>query len=178
MNDPINLVKAQDKENFRRERKIFIFRIISLVFISFVGLVSIILFILYLRISPEAIRREQSQVVQSIAFQKNKLAKLNLLNDRLRGINQVLRERKNYTTILNSILSEIPQEARAQVLSINKSSVSLTVTSSSLLPLNKFLNNILELSENKKYIREMVIESLTIDSRTGSYSLSIKAKVI
>lgn len=178
MNDPINLVKAQDKENFRRARKIFILRIISLVFISFVGLVSIILFILYLRISPEAIRKEQSQVVQSIAFQKNKLAKLNLLNDRLRGINQVLRERKNYTTTLNSILSEIPQEARAQVLSINKSNVSLTVTSSSLLPLNKFLNNILELSEKKKYIREMVIESLTIDSKTGSYSLSIKAKVI
>lgn len=178
MNDPINLVKAQDKENLRRERKIFLLRTISLIFISFVGLVSIVLFILYLRISPEAIRREQSQVVQSIALQKNKLAKLNLLNDRLRGINQVLKERKDYTTTLNSILSQIPQEARAQVLSINKSNVSLTVTSASLLPLNKFLNNILELSENKKYIREMVIESLTIDSKTGSYSLSIKAKVI
>lgn len=178
MNDSINLVKAQDKENFRRERKVFILRIISLVFISFVGLISIVLFILYLRISPEEIRKEQSQVVQSIAFQKNKLVKLNLLNDRLNGINQVLRERKNYTTTLNSILSQIPQEARAQVLSINKNNVSLTVTSASLLPLNKFLNNILELSERKKDIREMVIESLTIDSKTGSYSLSIKAKVI
>lgn len=178
MNDSINLVKAQDKENFRRERKIFILRIISLVFISFVGLISIVLFILYLRISPEEIRREQSQVVQSIAFQKNKLIKLNLLNDRLNGINQVLKERKNYTTTLNSILSQIPQEARAQVLSINKNNVSLTVTSASLLPLNKFLNNILELSERKKDIREMIIESLTIDSKTGSYSLSIKAKVI
>lgn len=178
MNDSINLVKAQDKENFRRERKIFILRIISLVFISFVGLISIVLFILYLRISPEEIRKEQSQVVQSIAFQKNKLVKLNLLNDRLNGINQVLRERKNYTTTLNSILSQIPQEARAQTLSISKNNVSLTVTSASLLPLNKFLNNILELSERKKDIREMIIESLTIDSKTGSYSLSIKAKVI
>lgn len=178
MNDSINLIKAQDKENFRRERKVFILRIISLVFICFVGLISIVLFILYLRISPEEIRREQSQVVQSIAFQKNKLVKLNLLNDRLNGINQVLKERKNYTTTLNSILSQIPQEARAQVLSINKNNVSLTVTSASLLPLNKFLNNILELSERKKDIREMIIESLTIDSKTGSYSLSIKAKVI
>lgn len=178
MNESINLVEAQDKERLKHYRKIYALRVISLVFASFVAVISVILFFLYIRISPSSIKEEQVKVIQSIAFQKNKLAKLNLLNDRLRGINQVLKERKNYTTALNSLLEQVPEGARAQTLSISKTGVSLTVTSTSLLPINKFLNNVLELSSNKQFIREMIIESLTIDSKTGTYSLSIRAKVI
>ena len=178
MSESINLVKVEESESSRRYRKVFILRIISIIFVSFVGIVSIILFILYARISLSSIKREQSAVLQSITFQKNKLAKLNLLNDRLRGLRQVLKDRKNYTDVLNTLLSQIPSGASASALSIGKSGITLTVTSKSLLPINKFLNNVVELSGKKNLIREMVIESLSIDSRTGTYSLSIKAKTI
>lgn len=178
MNESINLVKAEESEGSRRHRKVFVLRVISIVFVSFVGIVSIILFILYARISVSSIKREQSIALQSITLQKNKLAKLNLLNDRLKGLSQVLKERKNYTDILDSLLEQIPSGASASALSIGKSGITLTVTSASLLPINKFLNNVVELSRKKNFIREMVIESLSIDSKTGTYSLSIKAKII
>jgi len=178
MNEAINLVKTEERDDLRRHRKIFILRLISLVFMGFVGVVSIILFVLYARISVSSVKREQSKVVQNIVFQKDKLAKFNLLNDRLRGINQILRDRKNYTITLNSLLGQIPVGASATSFNINKDGVSLTVASQSLLPLNKFLNNVVDLSSKKHSIREMVIESLTIDSKSGIYSLSIKAKTI
>lgn len=178
MNSSINLVRAQDRENLQRRKKIFILRAISITFISFVGIVSIILFILYARISVSSIKKEQALAAQNIVLQKDKLAKLNLLNDRLRGIKEILKERKNYTTTLNSLLEQVPVGATTSSLSINKSSVSLTVTSSSLLPINKFLNNIVDLYTKKHLIREIVIESLTVDTRSGTYSLSVKAKTI
>lgn len=178
MNESINLVKAEDKENLRRQRKIFILRIISLVFISFVGIVSIVLFILYTRISLSSIKKEQTQVTQNIVFQKDKLAKLSLLDDRLKGINKIFRDRKNYTTTLNLLLDQIPVGASAKSLNINKDGISLSITSPSLLPINKFLNNVVDLSSKKHSIREIVIESLSIDSKSGVYSLAIKAKII
>lgn len=178
MNDSINLAKAESSGDLRKRKKILILRTISFIFVGFVGIVSIILFILYARISVSSVKREQAKVTQSIALQKDKLAKFNLLNDRLRGINKILMERKNYTNILNSLLGLIPTGASPSVLNINKDGISITITSSSLLPLNKFIDNTVDLTSKKSLIREMVIESLVIDSKTGIYSLSIKAKII
>lgn len=178
MSESINLVKAEDKDNLRRQRKIFILRIISLVFIGFVGLVSVILFILYSRISISSVKKDQAQVAQNILFQKDKLAKLNLLNDRLRGINKVFHDRKNYITTLNLLLDQIPLGASAKSLNINKDGISLSISSSSLLPINKFLNNVLDLSSKKNTIQGVIIESLSIDSKSGVYSLAIKAKPV
>lgn len=178
MSESINLIKTREKEELRRQRKVFFLRTISFIFVGFVGIVSIILFFLYSRTSVSAIKKDQAQVLQNITFQKEKFAKYNLLSERLKGINQVIKGRKNYTTTLNSLLSQIPTGASATALTINKDGVTLTVTSSSLLPINKFLNNTVDLSSKKSLIRELTIESLTIDTRSGTYSLSVKAKNI
>lgn len=178
MNESINLVRAQGKDDFRRHRKIFILRLISFIFVGFVGLVSVILFVIYTRTSISDIKKDQAKVAQGILFQKEKLAKFNLLNDRLRGINQVFKTRKDYTSTLNSLLEQVPTGASATALGISKDGVTLTITSNSLLPINRFLNNTVDLSAKKNLIRELVIESLTIDTKSGNYSLSIKAKTI
>lgn len=177
MSDSINLVKAQSREGEERKRRAYILRVISLVFLSFVGLVSIILFILNARISASSIKKEEVVTVQAISAQKEKLAKYNLLNDRLKGISEILKNRKSYTKALNTLLSQVPEGAGTSSLNIEKNDVTLTVNSSSLLPINKFLNNVVELSAKRDVIKDMVIESLSIDSKTGIYSLSVKAKL-
>lgn len=178
MNDSINLVGAQETGNVRRHKRVFVLRVISLVFLSFVAVVSIILFVLNIRVSTSSIKNEQAFVTRNISLQKDKFAKLNLLNDRLKGIRQVLKDRKNYTATVNSILDQVPSGASASTLSINKDGITLTVASGSLLSINKFLNNVIDLSIQKRLIKDMVIESLSIDTKTGIYSLSIKAKTI
>lgn len=177
MSDSINLVTAQTRENEKRKKRAYVLRIISLIFISFVGIVSIILFVLNARISLSSIKKDEVATVQAISAQKDKLAKYNLLNDRLKGIFEIVKNRKSYTNVLNTLLSQVPQRVGASSLSIEKDEVTLTVNSQSLLPINKFLNNVVELSAKKDVIKDMVIESLSIDSKTGIYSLSIKAKL-
>lgn len=177
MNDSINLLKTETKESYSRQKTTYVLRIISIVFVFFVGLISIILFFLNSRISISSVKNEQAATLQSIALQKDKLSKFYLLNDRLKGVEDIIKNRKNYTTILNILIDQIPSDAGISSLEIDKENISLTVNSTSLLPLNKFLNNMIDLSINKHSIKNMKIESLTIDSKTSSYSLSIKAKI-
>ncbi len=177
MNDSINLVTADTRENLKRKKRTYVLRIISIVFLVFVGLVSIILFILNSSLSLSSVKKQEVATIQSISLQKDKLAKFNLLNDRLKSIKDVLKDRKNYTNTLNVLLDQIPQGVGTSSLNIEKSDVTLTINAVSLLPINKFLNNVIELSSKKKVIKDMVIESLSIDSKTGIYSLSIKAKL-
>lgn len=177
MNNSINLVKTEDRENSKRKKTTYILKIISIVFVSFVVLVSIVLFILSARFSLSSVKNEEAATLESITHQKNKLSKFYLLNDRLKGIEEILKNRKNYTNSLNTLMGQIPAGATASSLQVDKGNITLTVNASSLFPINKFLNDVINLSINKHIIRDMTIESLTIDSKTGTYSLSIKGKL-
>lgn len=178
MNSSINLVKVDARQDSKRKKRVYALKVISIVFLFFVTAVSIILFILSARISVDSIKKDEGVATQSLLLQKDKLVKIYLLNDRLKSIESVLKQRKNYTNTFNTLLDQIPAEVSTTSLSIDKGDIALTVNSASLLPINKFLNNIIDLSTKKKLIRTMTIESLTIDSKTGTYSLSIKAKII
>lgn len=177
MSSAINLVTVDTKENAKRKKRTSLLRLISLIFLGFVGLTSIILFILNIRISVSSIKKDQAMTLQNITAEKNKVSKIYLLSDRLRNIREVIKSRKDYTSTLNVLLQQIPDGANATSVALDKGEVTLTVNSPSLLPINKFLNNILDLSSKKTVIKDMTIESLTINSKTRLYSLSIKAKI-
>lgn len=176
MSSSINLVTADTRENAKRKKRTYILRLISLIFLGFVGLVSVILFILNARISLDSVKKEQNVALQDITAQKNKVSKIYLLSDRLKNIREIIKQRKNYTSTLNLVLQQLPDGVTASSLEIDKGDITLTVKSSSLLPINKFLNNIVDLS-SKKTIKNMTIETLTINPKNGLYSLSIKAKI-
>lgn len=177
MSDSINLLRTEVKGDSRRLRTTNILRIISLIFLGFVGLISIILFILNSRISVSSVKTEEATVLQNISLQKEKASKYYSLNDRVKGIGEILKNRKNYSSNLNVLIAQVPDGSAISSLEIDKGNIALTVNSSSLLPLNKFLNNMIDLSINKHQIKNMTIESLSIDVKTGNYSLSIKAKI-
>lgn len=175
-NASINLINSE-KLNVRERNRILILRWISLVFLSFVALFSIVLFILEKRISINEIKGQQNAALQRISLLKDRNAKYNLLTDRLRIIKSLISIRKNYTVTLNAILSEIPNGLNVRSLTVDKEGILVSVSSNSLLPINEFLNRATSKLE-KKVIKDMTIEGLTIDKQAGIYSLSIKAKSI
>lgn len=173
-NASINLITSE-KTNVRERNRILILRWISLVFLSFVALFSIVLFILEKRISIEKIKGQQNAALQNISLIKEKNAKYNLLTDRLRIIKGLVNSRKNYTSTLNAILAELTEGVNIRSLTVDKDGILISVTSNSLLPINEFLNRVTA-KLDKKVIKDMTIEGLTIDRQVGLYSLSIKAK--
>lgn len=175
-NSSINLITSE-KTNVRERSRILILRWISLVLLSFVALFSITLFILEKRLDLEKIKSEQNAALSKISLLKERNAKFNLLTDRLRLVKSLLTTRKNYTGTLSAILSQLPSGVNVRSLTVDKDGVLLSVTSNSLLPINEFLNSV-TINLEKKVIRDMTIEGLTVDKKTGFYSLSLKAKSI
>lgn len=178
MSESINLVQGENKVSLARRNRTLILRIISLVFLASVALFSIILFFINNRLSVEDVKKQESITLQKIAQISDRNAKYALLNDRLKGINTILNSRKNYAVFLNAVSGTVPDGAFLTMLTVDKDGLLLTVSSSSLLSINTFLNNIVSQSLNKHLIKDIVIQGLTIDRDNGIYSLSIKAKPI
>lgn len=174
----INLLRTEEHESEKTLKRKFALKIISFVLLFFVLLTSIILFIISSRISPEAIKSEQESVLKTLTREKDKQAKYGLLTERLSSINQVLGNRKNYTNTLNALIAQIPPGVNTTGLSVQDADITLTVNSNSLRSINDFMTKILDTVSKKHLIRDMTIETLTVDRATGTYSLSIKAKII
>lgn len=174
-NGGINLISTE-KSNLADRNRVLILRSLSLIFLGVVMFVSIILFILDKRISVDSIKNEENSSLQQVSLLKDKYAKYNLLNDRLKTINSLIVSRKNYTSLVDFVISQLPSGVNIRALSIDKEGVLISINSDSLLPINQFLNNLAQ--TNKKVLSGLTIEGLTIDSQTGLYSLSVKAKPI
>lgn len=176
MNNDINLVKKNVDGADNRKTKIL--RNGAIAFALLIAILSIILFVLSRRNSLESIKKEQNTVLQNITFLEEKAAKFDLINDRIRNIEKVLDARKNYIETVNTIIQEVPNDASVVFVSIDKGVILMTISSASLLSINEFLDRFIGIAEEKHVIKDTTIESLTINSQSERYLLSIKAKLL
>lgn len=174
MNSDINLIKRET--GGRSAKRLKYLRILSIVIASLVVLTSVALFIATRQNSLEGVKAEQNSLLQNILSLQEKAAKLNFLNDRLRNIESITNERKNYIKTVNIILDGLPSDVLTTSLTLDKNDVLLTVSSSSLSSINEFLNNTIEVAQEKHLLRDLIIESLAAQSR--QYSLTLKAKLL
>ena len=177
MNSDINLISNQDRESVEKRKRVKIVRVIAIIALFFTAFISILTFALNQQISLSGLKKEQNSILQSMSLLSNRSAKLYFVNDRLKNILEILKQRKSYISIVNTILGDIPSEVSATALEVDKDNILLTVSSNSLFPMNKFLNNFIDLSFKKHLVKDVTIETLTID-KEGGYSLSVKAKLL
>ncbi len=62
--------------------------------------------------------------------------------------------------------------------SIDKANLQMTVASSSLTTLNTFIERLLELTGEKKVFTKLTLNSLSLDTKTNRYSLSIEGNLL
>lgn len=174
MNSDINLIKRETSKISAKRLKYL--RIASIVIASLVALTSVALFITTRQNSLESIKAEQNSLLQNISSLQEKAAKLNFLSDRLRNVESITNERKNYIKTVSAILDGLPSDVLTTSLTLDKNEVLLTVSSSSLSSINEFLNNTIEVAQEKHLLRDLIIENLAAQSR--QYSLTLKAKLL
>lgn len=172
----INLVSTQIS-NTREAKRLLILKWISLIFLGSIAVFSALLFILSSRISIESIKRNEDSTLSKISLMSERNAKYNLLTDRLKFIKIIINSRKNYISTLKAIVEQLPSDANVRSLTLDKDGILISVSSTSLLPINQFLSNITE-NPGKKIIKDITIEGLTVDKQTGIYSISIRAKQV
>lgn len=173
MNSDINLIKKEAKVTAKRLKVI---RFLAVILAFFVTLSSIALFLLTRQNSIESIRAEQNTLLQNISLLSDKAAKINFLNDRIRNIESIISERKNYVTTVDQLLTQMPSGVSTASLTLDKENLLLTVTSSSLSGINEFLNNAIKFVDEKHLLKDLTVESLS--AQNNLYSLTFKAKLL
>jgi len=178
MSNYINLIQNKDEEVTKEKKKIKILNFIAISFLTIIVLCAVIIFIISTQFSLSSIKRDQNAAIFGISQLKSKAGKLLIVNDRIKGITEILNKRKDYSIVSNSLLGLIPQGVVVKAFSLDKDSVKISVSSSSLSSINTFLNALVSFSSQKKIIRNLVMEGIIVNTKTGQYTLSIGATIL
>ncbi|RJQ24929.1 hypothetical protein C4577_06680, partial [Candidatus Parcubacteria bacterium] len=120
MNSNINLLQQKDDQLIKKRKRVKILKLAAGISLSLVALFSIIIFILNMQLSVTSIKSEQNSIINSISTLKDKAAKIILVNDRIKGISEILKQRKNYSNLIETVLASVPSGAKITSLEINK----------------------------------------------------------
>lgn len=175
MNSDINLLSNVDTGLQRQKKWEKVLRILSFLSLIFVGLSSIIVFLLSQQFSLSSITKEQQLVLQKISNLRKKEAKLLVINNRLRGIFDILNKRLDYSKTTNSILQKVPSEVMIEKLAIDNNKVFLTASSDSLLSINNLIDSLIDMAKKKETITFIVLNSLSLSEKTSRYLINLEA---
>ena len=172
----INLVGLGPKKY--DEKKLRLARIAAITALFLTGFLSVGLFFLNTRFSIASIKRQQTDVINQISSYNERIAKITIVNARASEIRQIRKQNIDYTKFIQTILGILPEGLSISTLEIEEKGVGLSVSSSSLLPMSDFINELLRFSaENSKdnpTVSKVTIESISGSSNTGDFSMTVR----
>ena len=166
----INLVDKKNPEEDRK-RKIKKLRGISLALLFFTAFLAILIFALDYRFSASYVKKQQADLLVELEPYTETSSKIFLLNSKLSISSQALANRKMYNLVSGKILEKKPDSIEIQTYTIDESGLSLKITSSSLKPIDEYLNSLIGLVKTKA-ISSVVLDSLS--SVEGVYTVELK----
>ncbi len=174
----INLIAGKTFSLEKRIKEVKIFRVIAIISLVIVSLISIILFIITITLPISTVKNEQEQTLSSISVLHNKLASYSLVVDRVQNIKAVISTRKYYGKTLDEILKNVPPSLAVGTMTLDAGEIKMIVTGSSLQDVNLLINNLITLNNGKKFIKNLIINSLSLNAQGGTVSLSFQADKI
>lgn len=169
----INLASASGKTK-EKTKKLRNLRIGSFILLFFVGVLSVVVFLLNFLSPLNSIKAQQDAVLASITQSQDKAVKISIVNERVSSILKIYKERSDYTEVLDLVLSNVTEGIRISGLNIDKSSLSITISSISLLTLNNFLNSLVDSAKQNSQIKSVFMESLSASETSSAYFMAVK----
>ena len=179
MSNEINLLKKESPGTTHQisESKFLLVRIFS-VTLPFAVVVSLgIIFFLKSQSPVSRLESEQKSLSTQLSLLHTKTAKYMLINERLNFISAILDKRVDLEKLVSFILQDIPSDVSISTLTVSKDEASISLTSPSLLSINKVVEHFLSLAKEKKVLSSVVMNSLNFDTASNIYSISLKARI-
>lgn len=168
----INLISSTDNEDPRKKR-LRKLKNFSFILLFLVGFMSVMVFLINYRFSVNYVRGQQRDLIKKISIYDDTAIKIILLNSRLDDISTLLNNRPKYNKIAAEIAKGLDSSVNVKEVKIEEGGISISVSSSSLLSLNEFLNNILRIKESR-LITSVNLESLSIESSAYVIEIGIQ----
>lgn len=173
MNNSINLISTKNEQLERELRMLLLVRVIAVSMLITLAVVSIIAFIVSTQIPLSRIKQEQNNTLASISSLHSKLTSYYLIKDRINNVNNLLATRKDYSEVMDLILSKMGADMKIQAIDIEKTQVRIRASGPSLITINKSIDDTLTLANNSKLISRVELTSLILDVKQGQYLVTI-----
>jgi len=177
MNNNINLILSKEGQSLKKKKKIKLLNTIALGLLLVVAAVSVVLFLLNTLNPLSSIKKDQLATINNITFLNERSGKLVIVNDRLKNISEINNKRKKFSSTIDYLISQMGN-LKINFLELDNKSISFSVSSNSLLEENQFLQKLIEKSSKKEMIKDLMIDSLTVNEKTGLYLLTLRATVL
>lgn len=177
MNTNINLIQPADKEFLEHQKRIRAANIVAVAFPILVGAMSLIIFLITQAIDPVSIRKQQEEVISEISKLQDKKINLFILNNRLDNIAGFIKNRRDFSENINTLLSRMPENVIIQRLEMDDKDLTFTISSASLRAIDDLINTLIDMAEKKEIISSVVLDTLTFNENDISYSVSLKSEL-
>ena len=92
-------------------------------------------------------------------------------------MSNVIAKRNKVPDIADALLAATPDDLSISSIQIDAKQISLIMSGGSLISMNKFIDNVTMLGQQKKIIKNIVVQQLSLDVKNSKYSISIQADV-
>jgi hypothetical protein len=177
MSSNINLVSPKNEQLEKEQRRLKAARILALLVVVFVAILAVVIFIVNLTVPLNAIKQQEDVTLTKLVPLHKKLVQYYFVEDRVDNLSNIIAARKNLSGIADAIAQIVPSGVSISSLEIDSKQVTLIVYGSSLLPMNQFIDGVTMISTQKKLIKNVVAQQVSVDVRNGTYSVSVQADI-
>jgi hypothetical protein len=179
MNKGINLLGEKKQKPLSPVlKKIEVLRIIAIGLLFTVSSASIVLFLLIFLSPLPALQQREKEALSAIGQYHNDMGRLELINDRLKSSAIIIKQRNNFDEKLSAVYNMMSADLTVTGLVMKEKDIQITVSSSSLSSLEKFINSLILDSEEKKNFSEVSLKSLATDEKKRIFVLVISLVVL
>lgn len=175
-NNDINLVSTDSDRSEKKVKRLKIAKMFAFLCLFLVAAISIIVFVINFTLPIKTVQKEQEQTLSNITALSKKMGKYYLINDRATVLSDIIAKRKDYPKLINLLFAKLPEELSVSTFNIENGKLELTVSSTSLIPIQKYIDYVMTI-KNQKTIKNIKNDGIKLDASTGNYSLSFKALV-
>lgn len=176
MTKNINFLTFLNSEAKKSKKSFKLARIVAICSLILVVLLSVLVYYLSRVVYPQALKTERASLLKNLSSLRSKEAKLAVVANRTENASELINKRVDYSKIISKFFQKKPSEINIDSLKIDKKTIILTFSSNSLLPINEFIDGLIELG-SEKAISALVLDSLSTSESRGIYSVSLTSNL-
>jgi len=176
MNKDINFLATKTSEKAKKKKGLMLVKVIAIFSLIFVALLSVLVYYVNGKIYPQALRSERDSLLRRLSTLHNREAKLAIVSNRIENISELIDKRVDYSKLISKFFEKMPSGIKVDNLRLDKQTILLTISSNSLLPINEFIDGLIELGKEKE-ISVLLLDSLSTSEASSAYSVSLTANL-
>lgn len=178
MNEDINLVPGKRKIALEQKKLVARLRLFSIILLALTVFSSVLLFFLKLQSTLPSLQREKNMLLTNLTLLSQKSAKLLLMKNRLNEVAIIEKKRQRLDELIGSVLEGVPVGVSLGSLNIDKKTVLITASSSSLSSVNIFLDRLVDKVVKGKIFSKITLDGLSVDSKANRYIIALTLELL